>query len=166
MQTKIELKYQTFATPKGNKYEIHSTHSGEELAKNKPIANFLVDKFGGRMQLLPNQIQDIEIYNKIMPFGVKVGKFPDAYWKNEIWEFKTNNTGKLSSVDIEIKKGYKQANKILIRFDYVISTKELFRLAKGRLNSFSLLESIWFWVNGKIIRFEKKNIFKKIPRKF
>ncbi len=165
MQNEKILKYKTFKTPKGNKYEIHSTHTGEEFTKNKPILEFLIDKYGGNGQLLPNNITDKENYKKLMPKGVKEGKFPDAFWKNEIWEFKTNNTGKLSTIEDELKKGYKQANKLIIRFDFEATTKELYRIAKGKLNSLSELESIWFWINGKMIRFDKKYIYKKIPRK-
>lgn len=93
MENQHKLFYETRHTPLGNAYEVHSTHKGEELVKNIPIAAFLIDTFGGKLKLLPNNITNKNSRDLIMPNGVKEGKYPDALWNNEIWEFKTNTTG-------------------------------------------------------------------------
>lgn len=70
-----------------------------------------------------------------MPFNTKFGKFPDAFWNNEIWEFKTNTTGKISSLRKEIEKAHKQANCVVIRFYFSVSTKEIHRAVNGEIVS-------------------------------
>ncbi len=159
------LTYELFKTEKGNKYKIHNTHSGEELIKNKPIAEFLVDRFGGAIKLLPNQINDFKLYHKIMPKGSKYPKHADCLWNNEIWEFKTNKTGKIKTVRGEIRDSHKQANNILIRFDFEISNKVLYRSIKGEIIATKSIEKVWIWKNGRIIKFNRMYITKNKPFK-
>lgn len=164
MENQHKLFYETRHTPLGNAYEVHSTHKGEELVKNIPIAEFLIDSFGGKLKLLPNQINDPALYKSIMPTNTKSFKFPDAFWNDEIWEFKTNTTGKISTLRKEIEKAHKQSNNVLIRFDYNISIKEIYRAVKGEILTTKTLQKVWVLKNQKVLKFERKYLIKK-PRK-
>ncbi|TAG55078.1 MAG: hypothetical protein EAZ27_07760 [Cytophagales bacterium] len=157
------LYYERYYTPLGNTFQVHSTHKGEELVKNTYIAEFLIDKFGGDLRLLPNQINDPLLYNLLMPFNTKFGKFSDAFWNNEIWEFKTNTTGKISTLRKEIEKAHKQAYCVVIRFDFSVSTKEIYRAVKGEIISTNTLEKVWVIQNKKILKFNRNQLIKK-PR--
>ncbi len=163
MQNFKKLKYQTFKSQKGNKYRIHSTHSGEEFKKNKPILEFLVDNYGGKGQLLPNNITDKKTYNRLMPKGVKEGKHPDAFWNNEIWELKTAENGSKNCLKRNIREAYKQSNNIVIRFDHALSNQEIFRYVKGEIFASSNIQKIWIWKNGKMFKYDRKNIKKQKP---
>lgn len=165
MKTETLLLYETKFTPKGNSYFVHSTHKGEELVKNKPIAEFLVDTYGGELKLLPNQIADPNLYLSQMPKSTKHGKFPDALWNDEIWEFKTNSTGKITTLKKEIEKAHKQSNCVLIRFDYEVSIKEIHRAIKGEILVTKSLQKVWLWRLGKIIKFDRVQLTKK-PHKY
>lgn len=159
----MKLQYFTKTTVKGNEFYIHSTHIGAELMKNIPIAAFLVDKYGGKLFLLPNNITNKITYKKLMPLGVKIGKHPDCFWENEIWEFKTNTTGRKETIKQEIKDGHKQSDNLIIRFDFEndVSNKVLYRIIKGQILATKTLNKVWVWKNGKLIKFERGNLIKK-----
>lgn len=155
--------FETFKTPKGNTYEIANTHIGIERIKNMSIAAFLVDK-GYKVRLLHNNITDKVVFEKIMPKGSKYPKHADALVNNDVFEFKTNDSGTIKSLKNDIKAAGRQASKIIVRFDAEEhSNKSILKGITGEMLAFKHIKSVWILKNNSLLKFERKYVIKKNP---
>jgi hypothetical protein len=95
--------------------------------------------------------------------GAKENKCPDLKVDGRFVEIKTP-TKSLSDTKIStnIKRGYEQANHVVINLIEHFSSGKLYKIAKGRFKTHETLEIVEFKMAGKYHIFESRKVLKKL----
>ncbi len=127
------------------------TVSGElnkkEYDENLKIGTFLADR-GHNVTLLG--------------ISTKPGvKNPDALVDKILFEFKTNSTGTISSIDNELRRAKEQAGHILLNIDTKMKPGDLAYAIQSRANRSDKIKEVWLMFKGKLVKLDREQVTDK-----
>lgn len=123
---------------KNGKVRIHPDHGIKEAEENISIAKYLAEKYGYRIDLLPNPNNEKSADSLNHTLGYKQ-------------EYKVNSNPTKGAIDNALRKAALQANHVVLRIDSSIDLIDLTRGVKGRVKQSE--------IQGIIIIFKGKDLF-------
>lgn len=114
---------------KNGKVRIHPDHGAQEAQENISIAKYLAEKYGYRIDLLPNINNEKSADSFNHTLGYKQ-------------EYKVNSKPTKGAIDNAIRKAASQACHVVLRIDSSIDLTDLTRGIKGRVNQSKIQEVI------------------------
>lgn len=114
---------------RNGRVRIHSTHGINEAEENINIAKYLAEKYGYRIDLLPNPNNEKSADSFNHSLGYKQ-------------EYKVNSKPTKGAIDNELRKAARQAKHVVIRIDSSIDLVDLTRGIKGRVRQSEIQEVI------------------------
>ncbi len=125
---KYQDSYTEIPVSKGQ-VRIHSAHGLAEAEENINIAKYLAEKYGYRIDLLPNINNEKSADSFNHTLGYKQ-------------EYKVNSKPTKGAIDNAIRKAASQASHVVLRIDSSIDLIDLARGIKGRVNQSKIQEVI------------------------
>lgn len=106
---------------KNGKVRIHADHGTVEAEENTSIAKYLAEKYGYRIDLLPNPDNEksADTFNHTLGYDQ---------------EYKVNSKPTKGAIDNALRKAARQANNIVLRIDSEITLEDLRNGLCGRIN--------------------------------
>jgi len=140
-----ESKYkEVYTSNSGGSVIVHSDHNKNEIKQNTAASKKLADK-GDKIKLLP----DLNLRNI---------KSPDASINGDVHEIKTNLKATKSAIDNAIRTASKQADNIVLNVKSKISSEDLLKTLKDRLQRTGNVDRFILIYKGKIYKTNRKAI--------
>lgn len=132
---------------KNGKVRIHSDHGAQEARENISIAQYLAEKYGYAIDLLPNPDNEksADSFNHTLGYEQ---------------EYKVNSKPTKGAIDNALRKAARQATHIVLRIDSSIDLPILTRGIRGRVSQ-SQIEEVFVILNGKDLTLTRETIMSK-----
>ncbi|MBO4525011.1 MAG: minor capsid protein [Bacteroidales bacterium] len=146
LQTNV-CGYKDIPTTRGRVRE-HYSQSPDEKKENRSIAEYLANKYGYYIDLIPKVD------------SVKGKKNPDSYnhTLGYLQEYKVNKTPTYNALDMALKKGFKQADSLILRLDSEITDGVIVRALKNRFNMYEHAKDIMLIKGEKDVVYTRDTI--------
>ncbi len=132
-------------------------------AEKEGIMGVSIDKAaaGNKVDLLP-ELRPEDPARETIFKGAKANKNPDLKVNDGFVEVeKVSSPVHSNKIGHAIEAGSKQADDVVVVLPDNVDESLLSRVAKGKFNHHKALNSIEFKMHGKVIRFERKDFYKK-----